>query len=294
MQNHQPPPPRIPPADWPALRALIGQALQEDIGAGDATTLALIPPDARGRGAIITRQPCCLAGLDIAREVFRQLDPDLRVETPRLDGAGVGPDETIMTLAGPLRPILTGERTALNFLQRLCGIATLTAAFVEKTRGRPVRILDTRKTTPTLRRLEKYAVLCGGGANHRFGLSDMILIKDNHRRFWRGPDGLAGAIRAARQQYPDLPLEVEVESEAELRAALEARPDWILLDNMSPSQMRQCAAIAAGRCKLEASGGITLATAAAAAAAGVDAISLGCLTHSAPSVDLTLELQDDA
>ncbi len=285
--------PRMPTADWPALRDLIRRALEEDIGGGDATTLALIPRDARGRGAIITRRDCRLAGLEIAREVFRQLDPELRVETPLTDGDAAQPEQIIMSVAGPLQPILTGERTALNFLQRLCGIATLTAAFVEKTRGRPVRILDTRKTTPTLRRLEKYAVLCGGGANHRFGLADMILIKDNHRRFWRGPDGLPGAIRTARQAYPDLPLEVEVENEDELRAALTARPDWILLDNMSPEQLRRCAAIASGSCKLEASGGITLETAAAAAAAGVDAISLGCLTHSAPAADLTLELQED-
>ncbi len=220
-----------------ALRGLIRRALEEDIGGGDATTLALIPREARGRGAIITRRDCRLAGLEIARDVFRQLDPALRVETPLADGAAAQPGQIIMSIAGPLRPILTGERVALNFLQRLCGIATLTAAFVQKTRGLTVRILDTRKTTPTLRRLEKYAVLCGGGANHRFGLSDMILIKDNHRRFWRGPDGLAGAIRAARAAYPDLPLEVEVENEDELRAALAARPHWILLDNMSPEQM---------------------------------------------------------
>jgi nicotinate-nucleotide pyrophosphorylase (carboxylating) len=270
---------------------LISQALHEDIGEGDATTIALIPQDARGQGAIITRHTCRIAGLEIAREVFRQLDPELRVETPCNDGDEVPPGEIIMNLTGPLRPILTGERTALNFMQRLCGIATLTAAFVEKIRGRPVQILDTRKTTPTLRCLEKHAVRCGGGANHRFGLFDMILIKDNHRRFRSGSAGLADAIRDARQQYPNLPLEVEVESEEELREALTACPDWILLDNMSPAQMRRCAEITAGRCKLEASGGITLATIEAVATTGVDAISLGCLTHSAPAADLTLELQ---
>jgi nicotinate-nucleotide pyrophosphorylase (carboxylating) len=291
MQNVQQMPPRISSEDWPALRSLISQALREDIGEGDATTIALIPQDARGQGAIITRHTCRIAGLEIAREVFRQLAPELRVETPCNDGDEVPPGEIIMSLNGPLRPILTGERTALNFMQRLCGIATLTATFVEKTRGRPVRILDTRKTTPTLRCLEKHAVLCGGGVNHRFGLFDMILIKDNHRRFRSGSAGLADAIRDARRQYPNLPLEVEVESEEELREALTACPDWILLDNMSPAQMRRCAEITAGRCKLEASGGITLATIEEVAATGVDAVSLGCLTHSAPAADLTLELQ---
>ncbi len=292
MPNANQPPAAIPDGDWPEVRDSIRKALQEDIGSGDATTLALVPDDARGRAAIITRQACCVAGVAVAREVFGQLDQELRVEPAAADGALLQPDQIIMTIAGSLRTILTGERTALNFLQRLCGIATLTAAFTAKIRGWPVRILDTRKTTPTLRRLEKYAVRCGGGVNHRFGLCDMLLIKDNHRRAWRGEGGLAGAIRAARRQYPDLPLEVEVETEDELRAALAARPDWILLDNMSPEQMRRCAAINAGRCRLEASGGITLATVEAAAASGVDAISLGCLTHSAPAADLTLELQD--
>ena len=197
-----------------------------------------------------------------------------------------------MEIAGPAQGILTAERTALNFMQRMSGIASMTRSFVEQTRQYGTMILDTRKTTPGLRAFEKYAVLCGGGTNHRMGLYDRVMIKDNHRRLWRDgdPEALDAAILACRQRFPDLAVEVEVENETELRSALKATPEWILLDNMSPTEMAACVQIVDGRSLTEASGGITLETAAAAAAAGVDAISLGCLTHSAPSVDLSLEI----
>ncbi|MFN2352576.1 MAG: carboxylating nicotinate-nucleotide diphosphorylase, partial [Kiritimatiellia bacterium] len=208
-------------------------------------------------------------------------------------GATVAAGETIMIIAGALAPILTAERTALNFMQRLCGIATLTAAFVERAGTSDLKILDTRKTTPTLRLLEKYAVRCGGGVNHRMGLYDMILIKDNHRRLWRACGGVSAAIRGARRRYPALPIEIEVEDLDELREALAAGPDWIMLDNMSPPLMRECVAVVGGRCRLEASGGINLSMISEIAETGVDAVSLGCLTHSAPSVDLSLEIVEE-
>jgi nicotinate-nucleotide pyrophosphorylase (carboxylating) len=204
----------------------------------------------------------------------------------------VRPDQVLMTIEGPIRGILTGERTALNFMQRMTGIASRTREFVDLVRPFGTRILDTRKTTPTLRILEKYAVTCGGGTNHRMGLYDMVLIKDNHRRLWQaaGIPNLQGAVAAARAKFPGIPVEVEVESEAELQDALRAAPEWIMLDNMSPDRMKACVAVCAKRCKLEASGGVSLTTVAAIAATGVDAISIGGLTHSAPAADLSLEL----
>ena len=197
-----------------------------------------------------------------------------------------------MTIRGSARSILTAERTALNFLQRMSGIATLTSVFVDKARRHGVMILDTRKTTPTLRILEKYAVLCGGGRNHRFGLFDRFLIKDNHRRLWGHGQAarLGDAVHQARKRFPGLPVEVEVESEAELRSALDGKPEWILLDNMAPARLRCCVKICAGRSRLEASGGINLRNISRVAATGVDAVSLGCLTHSAPAADLSLEI----
>ena len=187
--------------------------------------------------------------------------------------------------------MLRAERVGLNLVQRLSGIATLTARYVEAVAGTNARVVDTRKTTPGLRALEKQAVRCGGGANHRFGLFDRVLIKDNHRAFWGGGERrpLADAVRAARAKYPRLLVEIEVESEADLRDALAARPDWVLLDNMPPALLRRCARLCRGVCHTEASGGITLDTVARVAATGVDAISVGALTHSAPAVDLSME-----
>jgi len=207
------------------------------------------------------------------------------------EGQSCAAGQTLARLTGNARAILTGERTALNFLQRLCGIATQTRRYVDAVGTYPTKILDTRKTTPGLRLFEKYSVLCGGGANHRFGLYDRVLIKDNHRRLWHdgAPDCLDLAVAAARQRFPELQVEVEVESLAELRSALKGRPEWVLLDNMPCDLMRTCVELTRGIAKIEASGGITLDRVRDVAATGVDAVSIGGLTHSAPAVDLSLE-----
>jgi len=274
------------------VRQRIAAALAEDIGTGDATTLALVPEQACVEAVILTREACVVSGTDVAAFIFRTLDPTLQVEKMIADGEKADAGSVIMSLHGSARAILTGERTALNFMQRMCGIATLTAVFVGKVRPLTTLILDTRKTTPGLRAFEKYAVLCGGGTNHRIGLFDKILIKDNHRALWRGTAGgdLGAAVREARRLYPDLEIEIEVENEQELRSALEGKPDWVLLDNMSLAQIDACVAIVDGRCRTEASGGINLETIEQVACLAVDAVSLGCLTHSVRSIDLSLEM----
>ena len=274
------------------VKDLIRRALEEDVGSGDVTTLSVVPESGRGRAVILSRGHYVVSGLDVAAAVFAAVDPSLQCRFLSADGDGVKPDQALMTIEGSIRGILTGERTALNFMQRMTGIASRTREFSDKVKPYGTRILDTRKTTPTLRILEKYAVTCGGGTNHRMGLYDMVLIKDNHRRLWQpaGISNLQGAVAAAREKFPGIPVEVEVESEAELRDALRAAPEWIMLDNMEPARMRECVAICAGRAKLEASGGVTLATVEAIAATGVDAISIGGLTHSSPAADLSLEL----
>lgn len=269
-------------------------ALREDIGSGDATTLALVGPDVLATGEIQAREECCVAGLNVALFVLQMLDPTLTSEVLIPNGALAPKGSVLARFTGRARAILTAERTALNFIQRMCGTATLTHRFVEAVKPHACLVLDTRKTTPCLRVFEKFAVLCGGGANHRFGLYDRILMKDNHRRLWAGgdPGRLDLAVEAARRAYPLLAVEIEVESFAELESALRAEPEWIMLDNMPLDLMRECvrAARASGkRTRLEASGGITLATANAIAATGVDALSVGALTHSAPSIDLALE-----
>lgn len=270
----------------------VRRALREDVGAGDVTSRALVPARARARAEVVAREGGVLSGLDVARTVFRLVSPALRATAGARDGDPIRAGDVVLRLDGPARAILTGERTALNFIQRLSGIATLTRAFVEAVRPLPVRILDTRKTTPGLRALEKAAVAHGGGTNHRFGLYDRVLIKDNHIAFWRAAGrgaSLADAVRAARRRAPGLEVEIEVESEADLRDALEGNPDWVLLDNMTPAQLRRCVRIAAGRAKLEASGGITLRSARRVAASGVDALSVGALTHSARALDFALD-----
>jgi nicotinate-nucleotide pyrophosphorylase (carboxylating) len=277
--------------DSGTTRELIRMALAEDIGTGDVTTQALVPPGAGTEARIVARGACVAAGTGVAAAVFREVDATLTCRIDAADGTGVAAGEVVMGVRGEAAGILTAERTALNFLQRLTGIATLTRRFVETVRPYGVTVLDTRKTTPGWRMLEKYAVRCGGGVNHRFGLHDRILIKDNHRRLWTGDTGrtLGEAVAEARRRFPGLVIEVEVENEDELKSVLETRPDWILLDNMEPDRIRRCADICRGRSRIEASGGITLETVAATAAAGIDAVSLGCLTHSAPAADLSLE-----
>jgi len=269
-------------------------ALKEDIGPGDATTCALVGPDILATGEIQAREDCCVAGLNVGLFVLQMLDPALSFDIRFPNGTFARRGDVLARFTGRARAILTAERTALNFMQRMCGTATLTHRFVEAVKPYPCAVLDTRKTTPCLRVFEKFAVLCGGGANHRFGLYDRILMKDNHRRLWAGgdPDRLDLAVEAARKAYPLLAVEIEVETLDELRSALRAEPEWIMLDNMPCDLMREAVAItraATKVTKLEASGGITLETAHAVAATGVDALSVGALTHSAPSVDLALE-----
>ena len=272
----------------------IKAALKEDIGSGDATTLALVGPDVMATGEIQAREECCVAGLNVALFTLSLLDPTLTSEILIPNGAVAPKGSVLARFTGRARAILTGERTALNFIQRMCGTATLTHRFVEAVKPYDCMVLDTRKTTPCLRVFEKFAVRCGGGTNHRFGLYDRILMKDNHRRLWAGgdPDRLDLAVEAARKAYPLLAVEIEVESKAELESALRAEPEWIMLDNMPLDLMRECVQIvrASGKkTKLEASGGINLQTANSIASTGVDALSVGALTHSAPSVDLALE-----
>lgn len=274
------------------VRDLIRRALDEDVGQGDVTTLALVPSGAKVRAVILARHRCVVSGTTVAQAVFRAVDRRLQCRIQVPDGKVVRKGQAVMTVAGQARSILTAERTALNFMQRMAGVASLTAEFVSRVKPHRVMILDTRKTTPTLRVLEKYAVRCGGGTNHRFGLFDRFLIKDNHRRLWRkgGAARLDEAIVRARKRFPGIAVEVEVESEAELKSALKARPEWILLDNMTPARLRKCVTLCGGRSRTEASGGIQLRNVATVAATGVDAISLGCLTHSAPAADLSLEI----
>ena len=277
-----------------AARDAVRRALEEDLGPGwcDATSEALVDPAAVATGEIYPEgSGCVVAGSTVAAAVLRAVDSGIRVRILKPDGSAAGPREPILSFRGKARSILAAERTALNFMQRMCATATLTRKFVDATRKYGTLILDTRKTTPGLRVFEKYAVTCGGGANHRFGMFDRILMKDNHRRLWRGgdPDALDQAVVAARRKFPKLAVEVEVESLAECASALRAKPEWIMLDNMSCADMRKCVRMCRGISKTEASGGITLDRAREVAATGVTAISLGCLTHSAGSVDLSLE-----
>ncbi len=266
----------------------IREWLAEDLGRGDVTTALLVPPDLGGRGQIVAKAPGVLAGIGVAAEVFRLVDPSVRFDPRADDGDELVPGQTVAELEGPLAAILGGERLALNLLQRLSGIATLTRAYVRAVEGTGAKILDTRKTTPGLRALEKYAVRVGGGHNHRFGLFDGILIKDNHIA---AVGGVAEAVRRAKAGAPHhLKVEVEVTSLAELEAALRAGADLVLLDNMDEATIREAVRLAGGRVPLEASGNMTLKRVRRVAEAGVDYISVGALTHSAPALDLSLEV----
>lgn len=279
-------------AAHPAVLAAIRSALAEDGAGQDLTSLALVDPAAVVTAAILARHACRVAGGPVARAVFREVDPALDVELRVEDGQDAAAGAELLRVRGRAAAILAAERTALNFQQRMTGIATLTRTYVEAVAGTRCQILDTRKTVPGLRLLDKYSVRCGGGTNHRMGLHDRVLIKDNHRRLWKGgdPARLDQAVAAARARFPGIPVEVEVETFEELRSALAAAPEWILLDNMSPERMCEAVALVAGRSRIEASGGITLATLRAVAETGVDAVSLGCLTHSVPAADLSLEI----
>ncbi len=277
----------LAPLDPAVYRDLVRRALAEDVGAGDVTTTATVPPEVRARGQIVAKQPLVLAGLDVAAEAFRQLDPDAVVTARRRDGERCAPGEVVAEVRGRAPALLTAERTALNFLQRLSGIATLTRQFVDAAGGAST-ILDTRKTTPGLRALEKYAVRAGGGTNHRMGLYDGILIKENHARL---AGGIAEAVRRARRAAPGRPVEVEAHSLAEVDAAIAAGADIVLVDNLTLDQTREAVRRCRGRARVEISGGVTLDRVADLAATGADWISAGALTHSAPAADLSFELE---
>jgi nicotinate-nucleotide pyrophosphorylase (carboxylating) len=267
---------------------VVARALAEDVGAGDVTTQATVPPGAQAVATITQKAPGVVFGLEVAEAAFRQSDGALQIERLCPEGAWQEPGTPVLRITGSAAGILVAERTALNFLQRLSGVATMTARYVRAIDGTGARILDTRKTTPTLRPLEKAAVVAGGGTSHRFGLFDMVLIKENHVA---AAGGVGPAVRAARERFGDLPIEVECETAAEVDEALDAGAPRILLDNMTPDQMRAIAADVAGRAELEASGGIDLDTVRSAAETGVDFVSVGALTHSAPALDLSLILE---
>jgi nicotinate-nucleotide pyrophosphorylase (carboxylating) len=276
--------------DPAVYRELVQRAVREDVGTGDVTTETLVPPGAQGRGILLAKSDCVIAGLDVARAVFLEVDPAIEFSTRTGDGSRCLPGDVIATVRGRAASLLTAERTALNFLQHLSGIATLTNRFVTATRGL-VTILDTRKTIPTMRALAKYAVQCGGGTNHRMGLYDAVLIKDNHVRL---AGGIAEAIRRVRGRGLALPIEVEVQSLLEVDQAALAGPDVIMLDNLDDDAIAEAVRRIAGRAKIEVSGGITLDRIPTLATLGVDVVSVGALTHSAPAADISLEISTDA
>jgi nicotinate-nucleotide pyrophosphorylase (carboxylating) len=266
-------------------------ALREDLGEGDTTTQFFVRGDLRALGRIVARERAVVAGTETAAEVFRRVNSTLNVEILQPDGSALSGGETILEVRGAAASILTAERVALNFLQRLSGIATLTRQFVEAIGKSRAKILDTRKTTPGLRALEKAAVVAGGGANHRSTLSDMVLVKDNHLSAGTGFSGFVNAIQRLRQERPGLRIEVEADRLEQVRSFLGIEGiDVILLDNMEPTEMREAVAAGKGKVKFEASGGITLKNVRRIAATGVDYISVGALTHSARSIDFSLEL----
>ena len=272
------------------IRDLVRRALAEDLGAGDITTAMTIDPGLRGRGAVQSKSECVICGLDLAAEAFRQLDSGVEIAIHKRDGAWCVYGDVVAEVRGSAAALLSAERTALNFLQRLSGIATVTRRFVEAAGGR-ITVLDTRKTTPTLRAVEKYAVRIGGGTNHRFGLEDGILIKDNHIRL---AGGVREAVQRAQRQAGDLPVEVEAQSLDHVDEAIAAGAAIILLDNLSIEAIRDAVRRVAGRARIEISGGVTLDRIPALAGTGADYVSVGALTHSAPSADLSFEIERDA
>jgi nicotinate-nucleotide pyrophosphorylase (carboxylating) len=276
------------------IRRAVQLALAEDIGSGDATTLATVPANAKAKAVLRARELLVVAGIEFAESAFKQLSPKIKTEKKFSDGMQANAGDTLLTISGPARAILTAERVALNFVQRLSGVATLTSQFVAAIKGTRAQILDTRKTTPGWRRFEKYAVACGGGCNHRIGLFDMVLIKDNHLAALRNekPNAIAAAVARAREKFPKLKIEVEADTLEQVEQAVNACADFILLDNMDLKQLRMAVKIVRGRVKTEASGGINLETVRAIAGTGVDFISVGALTHSARAVDVGLDFEN--
>jgi nicotinate-nucleotide pyrophosphorylase (carboxylating) len=286
-------PVRVEPLPAEEIQRVVALALAEDIGAGDVTTLATVPETARATAEVCAREPLVVAGLALAEAAFHELSPAVEVTRVAEDGQRVAQGKPLLKLAGPARALLSAERVALNFLQRLCGVATLTAQFADAVKGTRAQILDTRKTTPGWRRLEKYAVSCGGGTNHRLGLYDMVLLKDNHLAALRheSPNAIAAAVQRARAAYPKLKVEVETDTLEQVEQAVAAGADIVLLDNMNPVQLRLAVQKCKDRALTEASGGITLAGVRAIAETGVDFISVGALTHSARAVDIGLDFE---
>lgn len=270
------------------IKTFISNALREDIGPGDLTTEALIQPDIEGKAELIAKEPLILAGIEVAREVFHQVNQDINFLGRHPDGEDLSSSTVIATISGPLRSLLTAERVALNLLQRLSGIATLTRQYVNGIEGTKARIVDTRKTTPGLRALEKYAVRIGGGKNHRFGLFDGILIKDNHIA---AVGSLTEAVKRAREKAPHtLKIEVETENLDQVREAISAGAEIIMLDNMDIETMKEAVKLINGKALIEASGGINLNNVRQVAETGVDLISVGAITHSARSMDISMEI----
>ena len=266
-------------------------AVNEDIGEGDVTTEFFVPETLHVTGRIIAREKAIVAGCGAAVEVFRQVDPSVDAQIIQADGTEVTMGDAIIEVRGLARSILKAERVALNFLQRLCGVATLTRQFVDAVGNYPVKILDTRKTTPGLRALEKAAVVAGGGANHRFGLYDMVLVKDNHLTIFEGLSSFADRIRKLREERPNIRIEVEADDLEQVRGFIEVEGiDVILLDNMTPAQIREAVALRKDKIEFEASGAITLKNVRRIAATGVDYISVGSLTHSPRAIDISLEM----
>jgi nicotinate-nucleotide pyrophosphorylase (carboxylating) len=275
------------PLDPANYREAVRRALAEDFGWGDVTTDNTVDAGARGRGTFLAKAPCVVAGLDVAIEVFRQLDPAMAVTVHHPDGTACQPGTVIAEVEGLARALLTAERTALNYLLRLSGIATVTRRYVDAAAGRIV-VLDTRKTTPGLRLLEKYAVRAGGGTNHRLALDDGILIKDNHVRL---AGGIGAALERMRAANVDMPIEIEVQSLAQLDEALAAGATRILADNLSLDQLREVVRRTRGRAQVEVSGGVTLERLDAIAETGAEFVSVGALTHSAPAADISFEIE---
>jgi len=275
------------------IRRAVRAALAEDLGGGDATTLATVPPNARSVALMRAREPLVVAGIQFAELAFRELSPKIEIKKLSRDGQRAEAGDTLLKISGSSRALLSAERVALNFVQRLSGVATATAQFADAIRGTPAKILDTRKTTPGWRRFEKYAVACGGGQNHRIGLFDMVLIKDNHLVALQNekPNAIAAAVARAREKFPKLKVEVEADTLEQVAQAADAGADIILLDNMPPTQLRQAVKIVKGRAQTEASGGVNLKTVRKIAEAGVDFISVGAITHSARAVDIGLDFE---
>ena len=275
------------------IRRAIRAVLAEDLGSGDVTTLATVPAAAKSVALMRAREPLVVVGIQFAEIAFKQLSPKIKIKKLARDGQRVKAGDALLKISGSSRALLSAERVALNFVQRLSGVATATAQFADAIKSTRAKILDTRKTTPGWRRFEKYAVACGGGKNHRIGLFDMVLIKDNHLVALRNekPNAIAAAVARARKKFPKLKVEVEADTLAQVAQAADAGADIILLDNMTPAQLRQAVKIVRGRAKTEASGGVNLKTVRNIAETGVDFISVGAVTHSARAVDIGLDFE---